>query len=158
MWQASPLPGHREGTQDEHCLTFSLLLAVQGASRTTKPLEGALDSSWAGGFMYTCRTSLSTTSASCGHRWDQLAVVIPREHPPLCSPCSEALGLACTWQASENTCMWPHVTPELTYSSSKLRMWSMASSTFSGSPVTVTQLGSGAPLCGKRMSTWKEHT
>jgi hypothetical protein len=33
----------------------------------------------------------------------------------------------------------------------------MASSTFSGSPVTVTQLGSGAPLCGKRMSTWKEH-
>lgn len=34
----------------------------------------------------------------------------------------------------------------------------MASSTFSGSPVTVTQLGSGAPLCGKRMSTWKEHT
>ena len=29
----------------------------------------------------------------------------------------------------------------------------MASSTFSGSPVTVTQLGSGAPLCGKRMST-----
>lgn len=35
-------------------------------------------------------------------------------------------------------------------------MWSTASSTFSGSPVTVTQLGSGAPLCGKRMSTWKE--
>ena len=34
----------------------------------------------------------------------------------------------------------------------------MASSTFSGSPVTVTQLGSGAPLCGKRMSTWKECT
>lgn len=25
-------------------------------------------------------------------------------------------------------------------------------------PVTVTQLGSGAPLCGKRMSTWKEST
>lgn len=46
----------------------------------------------------------------------------------------------------------------LTYSSSRLRMWSMASSTFSGSPVTVTQLGSGAPLCGKRMSTWKEST
>lgn len=35
-------------------------------------------------------------------------------------------------------------------------MWSIASSTFSGSPVTVTQLGSGAPLCGKRMSTWKK--
>lgn len=34
----------------------------------------------------------------------------------------------------------------------------MASSTFSGSPVTVTQLGSGAPLCGKRMSTWEERT
>lgn len=45
------------------------------------------------------------------------------------------------------------VTPGLTYSSSRFRMWSMASSTFSGSPVTVTQLGSGAPLCGKRMST-----
>lgn len=45
----------------------------------------------------------------------------------------------------------------LTYSSSRLRMWSIASSTFSGSPVTVTQLGSGAPLCGKRMSTWKKH-
>ncbi|GAB5576161.1 anoctamin-4 isoform X4 [Prionailurus iriomotensis] len=80
---------------------------AEGASRTTKPLDGALDSSWAGGFMYTCNASLSTTSASCGHR---------------------------------------------------LRMWSMASSTFSGSPVTVTQLGSGAPLCGKRMSTWKDST
>ena len=34
----------------------------------------------------------------------------------------------------------------------------MASSTFSGSPVTVTQLGSGAPLCGKRMSTWTQST
>lgn len=121
-------------------LTFSLLLAVQGASRTTKPLDGALDSSWGAGFTYSCSASLSTTSASCGCRGGcQFAAAMPDGRP-------------CTRPQV------PAAQPGLTYSSSKLRMWSMASSTFSGSPVTVTQLGSGAPLCGKRMSTWKEHT
>lgn len=51
----------------EAALTFSLLTVAQGASLTTKPLDGALDSSWEEGFMYTCIASLSTTSASCSH-------------------------------------------------------------------------------------------
>lgn len=72
-------------------LTFSLLLAVQGASRTTKPLDGALDSSWAGGFMYSCSASLSTTSASCGHRWCQSAAGEP-------APARGPITLACWGQ------------------------------------------------------------
>lgn len=62
------LPGlAREGAgkRTAEVLTFSLLPAAQGASLTTKPLDGALASSWAGGFMYACRASESTTSASC---------------------------------------------------------------------------------------------
>lgn len=49
----------------EAALTFSLLTVAQGASLTTKPLDGALDSSCEDGFIYTCIASLSTTSASC---------------------------------------------------------------------------------------------
>lgn len=143
LWGSTRLEGQRpaaapDGTSAGRWgqgLTFSLLLAVQGASRTTKPLDGALDSSWAGGFRYSCSASLSTTSASCGHRRRQSAA--GARHPSPSGPAAPA---------------------GLTYSSSRLRMWSMASSTFSGSPVTVTQLGSGAPLCGKRMSTWTQST
>lgn len=72
-------------------LTFSLLLAVQGASRTTKPLDGALDSSWAGGFMYSWSASLSTTSASCGHRRRQSAAGEP-------APARGPITLACWGQ------------------------------------------------------------
>ena len=72
------LPGIQEGRSPH--LTFSLLLAVQGASRTTKPLEGALASSCAGGFMYTCSASLSTTSASCRQRTGRQGQ--SAQHPP----------------------------------------------------------------------------
>lgn len=44
-------------------------------------------------------------------------------------------------------------TGQLTYSSSRLRRWSMASSTSSGRPVTVTRFGSAAPLWGNLRST-----
>lgn len=54
--------------QKQHSLTFSLLTVAQGASLTTKPLDGALDSSWEEGFIYTCIASLSTTSASCSQK------------------------------------------------------------------------------------------
>lgn len=82
--------------------TFSLLLAVQGASRTTKPLDGALASSWTGGFTWTCSTSLSATSASCGRGGGgrcQSAVGMLSEHPrahPFPAP-----GARCTWHARE---------------------------------------------------------
>lgn len=42
---------------------------------------------------------------------------------------------------------------KLTYSSSRLRRWSMASSTSSGRPVTVTRFGSADPLWGNLRST-----
>lgn len=43
---------------------------------------------------------------------------------------------------------------ELTYSSSTLSRWSMAASTVSGRPVTVTLSGSSEPGWGNRISTW----
>lgn len=85
---------------------------------------------------------------------------LPRGHPP--DPPAQSHIWMQTGYLAVITGLWLGLSPkdhaclELTYSSSRLRIWSIASSTFSGSPVTVTQLGSGAPLCGKRMSTWKQ--